>query len=338
MTTPAAALRRVTVMRAGALGDTLLTLPTLALLREAAPGAHLTFIARADTLPLAHASGLADVVWPWDLPDWGVIFATPEATPPLTERAREALAQADAVILWAPDDDDAIARRLTSLGATRAIVAPASPPAEALGEPHTAVWLAEALRPFGIEIPATRDALTAHLSPLRPPASSQEQAEVHWRRWGLAPRVVALHPGSGSPAKCWPAERFAEVARLANDAGYQPLLLAGEADAPALAATRVALASRDVSVASAQGLPLEVVAALMARCAGYVGSDSGLAHLAGMLGTPTVAVFGPTDPARWSPLGPRVRTLRAADARLDHLPAEEVWAALRTLLAAVAPE
>ncbi len=262
----------------------------------------------------------------------------PTPAPPLTARAREALAQADAVILWAPDADGAIARRLTAFGAARAIVAPAAPPAESLGEPHTAVWLAEALRPLGIATPATRDALTAHLRPLRPPAASQEQAEAHWRRWGLAQRVVALHPGSGSPAKRWPAERFAEVGRLARDAGYQPLLLAGEADALALAATQAALAALGVSAASAQGLPLPLVVALLARCAGYVGSDSGLAHLAGLLGIPTVAVFGPTDPARWSPLGPRVRTVRADDARLDHLPADAVWAALRTLLAADATD
>jgi ADP-heptose:LPS heptosyltransferase len=64
-----------------------------------------------------------------------------------------------------------------------------------------------------------------------------------------------------------------------------------------------------VPVAAASGVPLTDLAALLCRCHAFLGNDSGVSHLAGMMGIPTVAVFGPTDPAVWAPLGPNVRTL-----------------------------
>ncbi|HZC07008.1 MAG TPA: glycosyltransferase family 9 protein, partial [Ktedonobacterales bacterium] len=118
-----------------------------------------------------------------------------------------------------------------------------------------------------------------------------------------------------------------------REAGYAPLLLAGEADEQALAETQAALARMCPRVSVAQGLRTATLAALLARCAGYIGCDSGVSHLAGLVGAPTVAVFGPTDPARWAPLGPRARAVRSPDTLLDHLSADVVWAALRSLLA-----
>ena len=112
---PAEPVRQITVVRPGALGDTLLTAPVLAALRRWAPAAQLTFIARADTLPLALASGLADIAWPWDLPDWGILFASQTNAPPLTPRAQAALAEADVVIVWAPDPDAADVLRVPRL-------------------------------------------------------------------------------------------------------------------------------------------------------------------------------------------------------------------------------
>jgi len=319
-------------VRAGALGDTLLALPSLALLRASIPDAHVTSTARAEVLPLVRASDLADELWPWDLPDWGALFTPLDGAPALTDRARSALAGADAVVVWATDPDGDLARRLTSLGVRQAIVTAASPPMQSGAQTHTAVWLAESLCPLGVVAPSMPDALARCAPILRAPVAEDAVADALWRRWRLPQRVVAMHPGSGSQAKRWPATRFAEVARLARGAGYQPLLLAGEADALALQETRAALAEAGVSVVVAYGLDVSTVAALLARCDGYVGCDSGISHLAAQVGAPTVAVFGPTDPAMWAPLGPHAYAARAADARLDHLAPDVVWAALRSLL------
>lgn len=327
------AQRRITVARPGALGDTLLALPTLALLRRWAPDAHLTFIARGDCLPLALASGLADIGWPWDLPDWSVLFTdAPDMAP--TPLAQEALAHADVVILWAADTDGQLARRVASLGARQALVAPTQPPDDT--PIHVALWLAQTLRSLGA--PAVSLAELVALTPaLTAPPEATTQAEALWRRlWPArqqAPsRVIALHPGAGSLRKRWPADRFAELAALASAAGYAPLLLAGEADAQALRETQDALAVRGVAPLRARDLPGATLAALLRRCVGYVGNDSGVSHLAGLVGTPTVAIFGPTDPARWAPLGPRTLALRSPDAQLAAVSAADVWRALLSIM------
>jgi ADP-heptose:LPS heptosyltransferase len=330
----ASAPASITVVRPGALGDTLLALPALALLRRWAPIARLTFVARDDCLPLALANGLADSALPWNLPDWSALFAD---APNLTLLADQTLAQADVVIVWAADPDGQIARRLAHLGARRALVTPPQPPADT--PLHVALWLAQTLRPLGA--PAVSLAELASLTPaLTAPAEATAQADAHWRRLWPAPqqtseRVIALHPGAGSPHKRWPAERFAALAARVSAAGATPLLLAGEADAEALRETQEALAPRGLTVALARDLPVTHLAALLRRCACYVGNDSGISHLAGLVGVPTVALFGPTDPARWSPLGPRVQALRAADARLASLSVDEVWLAMGRALAAV---
>lgn len=326
-------LARIVVARPGALGDTLLTFPTLGLLRRWAPQARMSVIARADILPLLRANGLADSAEPWDLLDWATLFTDAAGERDLTPLARDTFVGADVSIIWASDQQKSLTRRLAELGVTRRIVAQALQPTGAPRPVHAAVWLAEALQPLGIALPSL-DMLTALTAPLRPPAEDDAQATALWRDLGLpTSAVVALHPGSGSQTKRWPADRFAEVARLACDAGYTPLLLAGEADMLALAETQAACARLDLIPTVACGLRVGVLVAALARCAGYVGNDSGVSHLAALAGAPTVAVFGPTDPARWAPIGPRATAVRAPDHRLANVAADAVWDRLRALMA-----
>jgi ADP-heptose:LPS heptosyltransferase len=88
-------------------------------------------------------------------------------------------------------------------------------------------------------------------------------------------------------------------------------VLEGAADAEACAELR-RLLPPTVSASPFRHLSLPQAAALLQRCRLYVGNDSGVSHLAGRLGVPTAAVFGPTDPAVWRPLGPHVQPVAAA--------------------------
>ncbi len=105
---------------------------------------------------------------------------------------------------------------------------------------------------------------------------------------------VLIHPGSGSPRKNWPVDRFAAVLRRL-DAPVR--VIVGEADAEAAA---------HLQYPSLVEPPLEELAARLAGCRAYLGNDSGVSHLAGLSGAATFAVFGPTDPRVWSPIGPGV--------------------------------
>jgi ADP-heptose:LPS heptosyltransferase len=112
--------------------------------------------------------------------------------------------------------------------------------------------------------------------------------------------ATLVHPGAGSPARRWPAERFAAVARAEARAGRRVVVTGGPDE--------VALAHE---VAAAAGLPRGAVHAgqsgvlalgrLVAAADRVVCGDTGLAHLATALGTPSVVLFGPTSPALWGP-------------------------------------
>jgi len=122
-------------------------------------------------------------------------------------------------------------------------------------------------------------------------------------------RTVALLPAAGRPGKCWPAGRWAELARAAAGAGWRPLLVVGP-DEDALARRIAAAAGSAADVAPPTSL--RELAALLATCAAAVGGDTGPVHLAAALGTPTVALYLTTDPGRNGPRGTRVNVVTAA--------------------------
>ena len=157
-------------------------------------------------------------------------------------------------------------------------------------------------------------------SPMRPTAEEHGRAGAWLDR--LPRGFVAVHPGSGSARKNWPLERFIETARVLS-ADRLWLLSLGPAEADARADG--AIVARD--------LPPRLLGAVLAQAGLYVGNDSGVSHLAAAWGAPTVALFGPTDPAVWTPRGPRVRTLREPDETMASIRVEDVVACGRRLMA-----
>jgi ADP-heptose:LPS heptosyltransferase len=108
---------------------------------------------------------------------------------------------------------------------------------------------------------------------------------------------LAIHPGSGSPGKNWPPENFAGVADWAA-ARANILLLSGPAER---GAEEIRKAMKKAAPFVADNLPLTRLAGVLNWSRAYLGNDSGITHLAASLGVPTVALFGPTDPAVWGP-------------------------------------
>jgi ADP-heptose:LPS heptosyltransferase len=159
--------------------------------------------------------------------------------------------------------------------------------------------------------------------PLRPRLEDDATAEPWLRR--LPEAFLAIHPGSGSPGKNWPAARFVALAeRLAT--GRRFLVIEGPADECSVAPLRLerAVIARD--------LPLRALGALLRHAGLFVGNDSGVSHLAAAFGAPTLVLFGPTNPAVWSPSGPLVWTLRERAETLDALEVATVERAAREAL------
>jgi ADP-heptose:LPS heptosyltransferase len=135
--------------------------------------------------------------------------------------------------------------------------------------------------------------------------------------------ATLIHPGSGSPSKNWPVERFIELSQALKAAGHRVLWVRGpaEGDFPA-AASGFEVFDRP---------PLGALSAALACSGLFVGNDSGVSHLAAAVGAPTVALFGPTSDVVWRPDGPKVVTVRSLTGRMEDIAPGEVLAAIEPL-------
>jgi heptosyltransferase-2 len=127
---------------------------------------------------------------------------------------------------------------------------------------------------------------------------------------GVAPGAYwAFAPGAEyGPAKCWPAEHYAELARVLHARDGAPVLLLGSGKEAALC-TQIAAAAEGACRVLAGQTALVDAMALIAAARGVVSNDSGLMHVAAAFGVPQAAVFGSTSPEHTPPLNPRARVL-----------------------------
>ena len=313
---------RIAIYRAGALGDTLLTFPALYALRKQWPDAHITLICRADVHALALTSGLVDRTLSHELAAWTCLF---DGGVSPSDLAREIFAGADLALVWALDAGGEIASRLRALGVQQALVA--EPPPRAGSRRHVALQVLGLASPTGY---CHSRWCCEHFQGEPPPLGwqreAQDEADSVWKRMQgeLAGRpAIAIHPGSGGARKRWPPGHFAALIRdVRHD--YAPTLIAGPQDAEIVAQV-IAEAGATPSV---RDLSVAGLAVFLSRCALYVGNDSGVTHLAGLLGVTTVALFGPTEPELWAPLGPYVVTLQSPTGQMEDLSPETVIAAI----------
>lgn len=117
-------------------------------------------------------------------------------------------------------------------------------------------------------------------------------------------KKILLHPGAGSIRKRWPILNFLEIEAMLKAKGMNPEFILGPAEEDLAAA--LPGSGRTVHILS----DLTDLARLLNSAGGYIGNDSGATHLAAFLGVPTVAIFGPSDPQRWAPVGRAVETVR----------------------------
>jgi ADP-heptose:LPS heptosyltransferase len=299
----------VLLFRAGALGDLLLLRPTIARLRAA--GHRVVLLAPAGVGAVLCGPGAAESALPADGVELASALADGFASGPIAR----ALDAADLVVAYSrsPSLIERLAER-----ARRLIVHDPAPPASG---PHAARWLEQAIAPLVGALPEATTPAAGLLT-----FTDAEQREADGRIRSLPPRFLAVHPGSGSPGKNWPLDRFAAAAgRLA---GEEPWLLVQGPAEESLVAPAQALVARE--------WPLRVLGAALARAGLFIGNDSGVTHLAAAAGAPTLALFGPTDPGLWAPLGPRVTILPAAAGRIALTVDEVVEAGARLRSAASA--
>lgn len=153
--------------------------------------------------------------------------------------------------------------------------------------------------------------------------ASKLLADLPGKHW------LAIAPGANWPGKKWPREHYRALLRFAAQRFDAAIIVGSDqdlADAQAIASNALP------HVITTGSTELRTAAAVLSHAQAFVGNDSGLGHIAAALGVPTLTVFGPGDPARYRPWGPRARIVQAPQTDLTRLSAESVWSALEALL------
>jgi len=296
---------RILVIRGGAIGDFILTLPVLAALRAQFPDTHLEVLGYPHIAELAQVGGLADRVQPIEARALAGFFA---ANGGLDPAMADYFARFDIIVSYLFDPDEIFQTNVRQCTRAQFIVGPHRP-----NETERIHATQVFLKPL--------ERLAIFAAPTEPRLQLQPK--------GVAVDTVAFHPGSGSEHKNWPETRWAELLDfLVGRTPSRVLLVGGEAEGNRLERLAAPIAPGQVMLA--RSLPLPELAARLAECRAFVGHDSGISHLAAAVGVPTVVLWGKTIEEIWRPLGRHVTVIRAAGG-LDRLAVDEVWSALATV-------
>ncbi len=310
---PRGGARRIFVFRPDALGDLLLSVPALRLLRASCPRDHITLAVARPFADLARGLAPVDEVVPLDLAwfssgprplvaGWGGLLR-------LLRRGRY-----DAAIDLRGDLRAIAAIRLAGIPVRIALTGTGGGPFLTRAVPWRGGTHASE-RDVGVVRTFAPDAAVGAPvpEPLAIPPAWREEGCRTLRGAGVEPDAAYLVvcPGAGTTAKLWGAVRIARAASFLRDRRGWAVLVMGGPGEEALAQEVVAGVPGAVSLAGRTTLPALAGVLALARC--VLSNDSGPSHLSALLGTPTVVVFsGTCRPEEWAPRGGRVAILSHA--------------------------
>lgn len=279
---------RILVIRGGAIGDFILTLPALAALRNQFPEAHLEVLGYPHIAELAVASGTVHAVRSIEAGALAGFFARFGT---LDNKLCDYFASFAVVISYLYDPDEIFQLNVRRCTSAQFIQGPHRP-SDSGGIHATDVFLKplERLAIFSAD-PVPR----LHLS-----GTKARELQGRW---------LAVHPGSGSERKNWPAENWAALLRQLAELPFLSLLLVGgEAEAERLQQMESVWPASRFKVA--RNLPLPELGDYLAGCRFFIGHDSGITHLAAAVGLEGIALWGPSPIDVWRPMSDRITVIR----------------------------
>ena len=311
------------LFRIGGLGDLLVALPSIALARLTWKTGGLRLVCRPEYGILLREAGLVHTLVDAGSREAAHFFA---AAPSWTPEEKADLARYGGIIAWLQK-------------------ATLFPPVAAAGSAGIAT--ARAISPpAGLQIPLSRYFFGETATLLGYPPGAPPSFEVYARlpvgvdrrqavlkdlelldAGGQGICYAVIHPGSGSPSKCWPLDRFMTVVEKLSAAGLRGIVVTGAADERLDAELRAAVLP--AGWAWRAHPPLMELAGLLAGAALYIGNDSGVTHLAAACGTPVAAIFRTEHAKLWQPYG-RVRVVAAES--VEQVSLEDVRTAVSSLI------
>ena len=278
---------KILVIRGGAIGDFILTLPVFSALRQQFPGVHLEVLGYPHIANLALAGKLVDRVRSIESRPLAGFFAKDGF---LSEELCDYFASFHIVVSYLFDPDQIFQTNVSRCTKAQFIAGPHRPNEQ-----------------------QNLHAVKVFLQPLERlaifEADAVPQLSIVSQR--LRPDQIAIHPGSGSENKNWPEANWIKLLQeLSLTTSCNFLLIGGEAEGDRIEQISSELPSDCFE--RAESLPLPDLAAKLRECAGFIGHDSGISHLAAALNLPGIVLWGKTNREIWRPPSERFRIIHKA--------------------------
>jgi lipopolysaccharide heptosyltransferase I len=336
--------RNLLVVRLGAMGDVIHTLPAAAMLRRAFPDAQIGWVIEERWAELLCAKGatrsgptsptrpLIDFVHLVNTKSWRKSPLSDETRRQFSAALKEIRNQKyEVAIDFQGAIKSALLSRLSGAATVYGMQEPRETPARMFYARRVRTSGAHVIEQYQSLAEAvvkkfvTTDCRTEldrtgvggrpHMEPTTSsvpfPRDEAAEASIAEQLRNVAGDIVILSPGAGWATKEWPPERYGEIARALANKGFAPIVNYGPGEEPLARAVETA----SNGVARPMTCSLAELIALTRRATLFIGGDTGPLHLAAALDVPVVAIFGPTDPARNGPYGGRSIVLRNAASR-----------------------
>lgn len=285
---------RMLIIHQGALGDVVLTFAAIIALRKHFD--RIDILCQGQVGKLAVKLGLVDKAHPLEAAYFASLFSDR-----IDVKVTDLISRYSRIIAFSFSGD--LENAINQVADSPCLRIPPRPPAR--DRIHVSEYLLQNLMDGGlIETAVTHNLVT-----------DWQQLYAYKEGQSIDSSNIIIHPGSGSNRKRWPLNRFLELAQVLAERGLQPQFVCGPAETDL---------DNDIRRHHRQVYrftELTDLADWLKIGGGYIGNDSGISHLAAFLGLPCVVIFGPSDPARWTPPGPQVQIVRPA---LDCEPCFEI--------------
>ncbi len=303
---------RALVIRGGAIGDFILTLPAIRLLRDSIPDVRIEILGYKPIVELAVSAGLAESVRNLEHGSMAKLFV-PNVT--IDRELLDYFRGFNLVVSYLYDPDGYFRGNMDRIG-VRTFLA-ASHHVEP-GAGHAAAQLAKPL-----------EKLAMYLDDPAPRIKLEVTCDLSSDR-----KIIAIHSGSGSLKKNWPTCNWSRLGRELSEVfpHCQLALITGEAEAERGVTQSMLEGWRGLDFLHWDQLPLTQLAVNLSTSAAFLGHDSGISHLAAACGLPCLLLFGPTDAATWAPRNAGVQVLTDASGDLQRMSFEIVRAAAGGLI------
>jgi len=312
------------LFRLGGLGDLLIALPSICLLKKKYSPCSLTLVCRQEYGLILRETGVVDEIVPLSHRRLASLFASH----PFPQELTQWVGEFSLILGWMQKESSLDYKELCSLlGRERCRFFVRDPDYPG----QISKYFFEKTLEFLVEEEGSSPSFSD--CALLPLSSSQKEdgLELLWEAYRESEekatkrreKIVVVHPGSGSKSKCWPLENFMEIIHRLSRQGFRGALVTGFAEVEL--EDKIKRHPLPENWVWLRNPPLLELSGLLSTSALYLGNDSGITHLAAACGTKVVALFQNDLEASWKPYG---RTTVLSRESVPEISRESVWEVL----------